>query len=63
VYAEQEYLVSTVSGIDALADVVCAYFAFDLVYPKNIYHISLINTPAGVLFIIYTPEIKDFVSK
>ena len=37
VYVEKACLVSTKSVVDAVADLICAYFVFDLVYPKSIY--------------------------
>ena len=37
VYVEKECLISTKSVADAVADLICAYFVFDLVYPRNIY--------------------------
>ena len=50
VYVEKEYLVSTKSLVDAVADVICAYFVFDLVYTKNIYPllIFLQHTMMGI---------------
>ena len=37
VYVEKECLIFTKSVVDAVADLICAYFVFDLVYPRNIY--------------------------
>ena len=37
VFVEKECLMSTKSVVDAVADVICAFFVFDLVYPRSVY--------------------------
>ena len=41
VYVESELLVSTNTLADALVDLMCAYFVFDIVYPKALYPLML----------------------
>ncbi len=37
VYVESQFLVSTTTLGDALANLMCTYFVFDIVYPKLMY--------------------------
>ena len=50
IYVESQFLVSTTTLEDALANLICAYFVFDIVYPRPMYPLLILlqNTLMGI---------------
>ena len=50
VYVESQFLVCTSNLGDALANLMCAYFVFDIIYPRPLYPLLIFiqNTAMGI---------------